>query len=117
MNDRCEWIAELYDDTLKVLMLVDEAVAHNDRFKAMAYIMAQKDKRIPAIERKAGEKISNELKEGLAKLNNMIKNGTNKEVIHKYIIDLDNKYALQGYIKFARCVYYEDDKTTNPINK
>lgn len=105
MDMDCNWIAEEYDDTLKQLFMADEALAHGDRVKAVAYLKSQAEQRIPAIERKAGAMAPAGLKSDLMGLAHEISEGAGYEHVHEKVMHIDGKYAIEGYKAFARCYY------------
>lgn len=101
----CNWIAEEYDDTLKQLFMADEAMAHGDKAKAVAYLKSQAQYRIPAIEKKAGQKAPEQLAPDLEQLAQEILGGADYNKVHEKVMHIDGKYAIEGYKAFARCYY------------
>lgn len=108
MANDCNWIAEEYDDTLKQLFMADEALAHSDRAKAVAYLISQADHRIPAIENKAGAKAPEGMKRDLKELAQEISGGAEYRAVHDKVMEIDRRYAIEGYRAFARC--YNESK-------
>ena len=106
----CLWEAEQYDDSLKSMFMAEEAYANGNKAKALAYIKAQVEDRIPLINLRAIHECGRNvdlpkgLAESLSELGKEIEQEKPYEEIHKKVMEIDRKYAVKGYQAFHRCM-------------
>jgi hypothetical protein len=109
-NECCEWQSEIIDDSLKQMFQADESYANGNVEKAVAYLLSQKNNRIPLIKHKAESACEyktpapvKELQKDLGGIADKMATKQPYDEVHAEVMRIDKKYAIPGYEMFCKC--------------
>ena len=103
---KCLWKSELCDDTLKELYISETLYCEGQRPRAMFRLAVQATKRIPLIQKQAGQTRfidTRELKGDIQKVIDTMKENAPCDEVKKVVREVDTKWARRGYQAFAAC--------------